>query len=228
MWSSEDKLLCLYRATGKIGDLAPEIRGKVYAEKFFTIQIDLKEQRDGDFTNDAQISRDEVKSCSITFTLPSENGHFKNISTIEHIENAFQENNIPPEWIRMSSFPQETNIEVRWWPALTERQREWVVASNTLETFPRKAKDLFIRVVNVIHFLLVTPNRYRLTINSPPDTMLYRHFENPWAPPPHIASEFTSSGSVTLFYIPKNLRLIDKWSNNVGMNEDNEYVGHES
>tara|TARA_A100001015_G_scaffold270684_1_gene323466 strand:+ start:813 stop:977 length:165 start_codon:yes stop_codon:yes gene_type:complete len=37
MWNSENKLLCLYRATGRFGELPPEVRGNIYTEKSFTI-----------------------------------------------------------------------------------------------------------------------------------------------------------------------------------------------
>ena len=234
MWNSENKLLCLYRATGRFGELPPEVRGNIYTEKSFTIEIGIREQREIENQSDQnQIAPDEIKTCDINFTLSWENGHFRDLSSIQTIETAFQQNNIPTEWIRAARFSLETSITVRWWPTLREdltqdlddREQEWTNAGNTLESFPRKAKDLFPQIVNTIHGLLATPTLYRRTVRAPPETMTYNSWENPWAPNPHISSNFTSNGSVTFFYIPKNLRLIDNWSNKMGMNKSNQYVG---
>ena len=228
MWNSENKLLYLYRATGRTGELPPEVRENIYTEKSeesFTVEIGLREQRETENqSNQTQIAPDEIKSCDIDFTLSWENCHFRDLSSIETIETAFQQNNIPTEWIRAARFSLETHITVRW--RTDDTEHEWTNAGNTIESFPRKAKDLFPQITNTIHILLTTPKLYRRTVRSPSETMTYNSWENPWGPPPHTSSNFTSNGSITFFYIPKNLRLIDKWSTEVGMDESNQYVGN--
>lgn len=240
MWNSENKLLCLYRATGRFGELPQEVRGNIYTEKSFTVEISLLEARDSEDQSDQnQIPPDEIKKCSINFTLSWENGHFRDLSSVETIETAFQQNNIPTEWISVwkRSLGQTntlgSDITVQWWPTwredftqdLDDRKQEWTNAGNTLESFPRKANDLFPQIVNTIHGLLATPTLYRRTVRDPPETMTYSSWANSWLPNAHILGNFTSVGSITYFYIPKNLRLIDNWSNKVGMNKSNQYVG---